>query len=142
MEPRIIKTDVQYRSYVDEVARLAAGDPDPATDDGARLELLSKLVEDYEKDRFMFAKPDPIDAIRFRMEQLGLRQKDLAPLLGGKNRVSEILSRKRPLTLSMVRALHVAIKIPVELLIRETGNVPEIRGAQEALPRPYGKASR
>jgi HTH-type transcriptional regulator / antitoxin HigA len=142
MEPRIIKTDVQYRSYLDEVARLAASDPDPATDAGARLELLSKLVEDYEKDQFMFAKPDPIDAIRFRMEQLGLRQKDLAPLLGGKNRVSEILSRKRPLTMSMVRALHVAMKIPVELLIREPRDVPETEGAREPLPLPYSKRSR
>ena len=97
MEPRIIKTEEQYRRYLDEVTRLAANDPDADTDDGARLELLAKLVEDYEKTRFHFAQPDPVEAILFRMEQQGLRQKDIADLLGGKNRASEILARKRPL---------------------------------------------
>lgn len=119
MEPRIIKTPAQYRRYLDEVARLAAGDPDADTDDGARLELLAKLVEDFEKARFPFAHPDPVEAILFRMEQQGLRQKDIAGLLGGKNRASEILARKRPLTLSMIRALHERLAIPSDLLIRE-----------------------
>jgi HTH-type transcriptional regulator/antitoxin HigA len=119
MEPRIIKTEEQYRRYLDEVAHIAASDPDPNTDEGARLELLAKLVEDYEKSRFRFAQPDPVEAILFRMEQQGLRQKDIADLLGGKNRASEILARKRPLTLSMIRALHERLAIPPELLIRE-----------------------
>ncbi|HEV7800832.1 MAG TPA: transcriptional regulator [Burkholderiales bacterium] len=81
-------------------------DPDPATAEGARLELLAKLVEDYELQRFKFKKPDPVDAIIFRMEQQGSKQKDIASLLGGKTRASEILARKRPLTLTMIRALH------------------------------------
>ncbi len=119
MEPRIIKTEEQYRRYLDEVARLAANDPDADTDDGARLELLAKLVEDYEKTRFHFAQPDPVEAILFRMEQQGLRQKDIADLLGGKNRASEVLARKRPLTLSMIRALHERLAISPDLLIRE-----------------------
>lgn len=119
MEPRIIKTEEQYRRYIDEVARLAAIDPDAESDEGARLELLAKLAEDYEKERFPFAEPDPVDAIRFRMEQQGLRQKDIADLLGGRNRASEILSGKRPLTLPMIRALHERLAIPSELLIRE-----------------------
>lgn len=119
MEPRIIKTEEHYRRYLDEVARLAANDPDADTDDGARLELLAKLVEDYEKTRFHFAQPDPVEAILFRMEQQGLRQKDIADLLGGKNRASEVLARKRPLTLSMIRALHERLAIPPHLLIRE-----------------------
>lgn len=119
MEPRIIKTEEQYRRYLDEVARLAANDPDVDTDEGARLELLAKLVEDYEKARFNFAQPDPVEAILFRMEQQGLRQKDIADLLGGKNRASEVLARKRPLTLSMIRALHERLAIPPDLLIRE-----------------------
>jgi HTH-type transcriptional regulator/antitoxin HigA len=67
----------------------------------------------------MFRKPDPVDAILFRMEQQGLRQKDIAPLLGGKNRASEILSRKRLLTLPMIRALYEKLDIPPALLIRE-----------------------
>src|SRR5687768_10854430 len=86
MEPRIIKTNEQHRRFLEEVEKLAAQDPDPGSADGARLELLAKLVEDYEKSVYRFAKPDPVDAILFRMEQQGLRQKDIADLLGGKNR--------------------------------------------------------
>jgi HTH-type transcriptional regulator/antitoxin HigA len=119
MEPRIVKTGKQHRLYLAEVERLAAHDPAPDSRDGARLELLAKLVEDYEKERFRFDKPDPVEAIIFRMEQQGLRQKDIAELLGGKSRASEILARKRPLTLAMIRALHEKLAIPSELLIRE-----------------------
>ena len=119
IEPKIIKTKEQYRAYLAEVERLATEDPAPGTPDGDRLELLAKLVEDYEKDRFKFERPDPVEAILFRMEQQGLRQKDLAPILGGKNRVSEVLSRKRPLTLFMVRALSETLRIPADLLLRE-----------------------
>ncbi len=119
LEPRIIKTDEQYRRFLSEVETLAAEDPDPESQAGTRLELLAKLVEEYEKTRFPFEKPDPIDAILFRMEQQGLRQKDIAELLGGKNRASEVLARKRPLTLSMIRSLHERLNIPASLLIRK-----------------------
>ena len=127
IEPKIIKTEKQYRTYLAEVDRLAADDPVSGTPAGDRLELLAKLVEDYEKERYKFKRPDPIAAIRFRMEEQGLRQKDLAPILGGKNRVSEVLARKRPLTLSMVRALYDSLRIPAELLIREPGPAPYVR---------------
>ena len=126
IEPKIIKSAAEYRTYLAEVERLATHDPAPGTPDGDRLELLAMLVEDYEEQHFNFERPDPIDAIRFRMEQKGLRQKDLIPILGGKNRVSEVLCRKRPLTVYMIRALNKALNIPAELLIRE----PE--------PPPYG----
>ena len=106
LEPRIIKSETQYREYLALVETLAVADPALESAEGARLELLAKLVEDYEKTRFAFARPDPIEAILFRMEQQGLRQKDIAELLGGKNRASEVLARKRPLTLTMIRALH------------------------------------
>lgn len=129
LEPRIIKTDEQYRSFLAEVEKLAADDPAPDSPAGARLELLAKLVEDYEKSRFTFEKLDPIDAILFRMEQQGLRQKDVAELLGGKNRASEVLSRKRSLTLPMIRSLHERLDIPAALLIREPESRYEI--AQE-----------
>lgn len=119
MEPRIIKTEEQYRRSLSEVERLAAQDPDPDSAEGGRLELLAKLVEDYEKARFRFSKPGPVEAILFRMEEQGLRQKDIAEILGGKNRASEILSGKRALTLPMIRALHEKLAIPPELLIRE-----------------------
>ena len=119
LEPRIIKTAEQYRRYLSEVERLAARDPESDSADGGRLELLAKLVEDYEKARFKFRKPGPVEAILFRMEEQGLRQKDIAEILGGKNRASEILSGKRSLTLPMIRALYEKLAIPVELLIRE-----------------------
>ena len=126
LEPRIIKTDEQYRSFLSEVETLAVEDPAPDSPAGARLELLAKLVEDYEKSRFAFEKPDPVDAILFRMEQQGLRQKDVAELLGGKNRASEVLSRKRPLTLPMIRSLYERLDIPATLLIREPGSRYEV----------------
>lgn len=74
IEPRIIKTEEQYRGYLTEVERLATEDPVPGTPDGDRLEPLAKLVEDYEKARFQFDRPDPGEAILFRMEQQSLRQ--------------------------------------------------------------------
>ena len=119
MEPRIIKTEEQYQRCLSEVERLAVHDPDPASVDGGRLELLAKLVEDFEKSRFKFRKPSPVEAILFRMEEQGLRQKDMAEMLGGKNRASEVLSGKRSLTLTMIRALYEKLAIPLELLIRE-----------------------
>jgi HTH-type transcriptional regulator/antitoxin HigA len=133
IEPKIIKTEAQYQAYLAEVDRLATDDPAPGTRDGDRLELLAKLVEDYEKERFKFKHPDPIAAIRFRMEEQGLRQKDLAPMLGGKNRVSEVLARKRSLTLAMVRALSDSLRISAELLIREPEPAPYIRGRQSRI---------
>lgn len=119
LDLRIVKSDEQYQAYLRELEELAASDPDSESPDGARLELLAKLVEDYESAKLEFEKPDPIDAILFRMEERGLRQKDIAEILGGKNRASEILSRRRPLTLPMIRALNERLGIPAELLIRE-----------------------
>lgn len=118
-ELKIIKTEEQYQSYLAEVEKLALEDPRPGTDAADRLELLSKLIEDFEEERYEFERPGPISAILFRMEEQGLRQKDIAPLLGGKNRASEVLSGKRPLTLTMVRALNEQLGIPAELLIQE-----------------------
>jgi HTH-type transcriptional regulator / antitoxin HigA len=136
IELRIIKTEEQYRTYLAEVDRLAADDPAPGTADGDRLELLAKLIEDYEKQRVRFRRPDPVEAILFRMQERGLRQKDLAPVLGGKNRVSEILARKRPLTLSMVRALSDSLQIPADLLIREPEPVPYDDGDSPEISLP------
>ncbi len=134
VEPRIIKNEQQYREYTEEVARLAVMDPLLDSDDGARLELLAKLVEDYERARFDIAKPSPIEAILFRMKELGLRQKDVAEWFGGKNRASEVLSGKRPLTLPMIRNLHRELAIPIELLVHEPVDDPvaseDIDGSQ------------
>jgi HTH-type transcriptional regulator/antitoxin HigA len=135
MEPRIIKNEKQYQGYLAEVGSLVVTDPDADSADGFRLELLAKLIEDYEKTKFAIPMPDPVDAIVFRMEQQGLLQKDIAPFLGGKNRASEILSRKRPLTLTMIRSLHSNLGIPLELLVlegseREIENDFEIDGSK------------
>ncbi len=136
MELRIIKTEDQYQRYLKEIEVLAADDPDLRSKEGGRLELLAKLIEDYERERFKFRKPDPVDAILFRMEEQGLRQKDIAELLGGKNRASEVLARKRPLTLSMIRAVNEKLSISAELLIREPTApyevLPEVR--EEEVP--------
>ena len=142
MELRIIKTQEQYRRYLGEVERLAARDPDPDSADGARLELLAKLVEDYEKARFKFRKPGAVEAILFRMEQQGLRQKDIAGILGGKNRASEVLSGKRTLTLPMIRALYEKLSISPELLIREPTAVYRAGAKVEATRKIKAKQSR
>lgn len=142
MEPRVIKTDEQYRHFLAEVERLAALDPAPGSDDGVRLELLAMLVETYERVRFAFARPDPIDAIAFRMGEQGLRQRDIAPLLGGKNRASEVLARKRPLTLPMIRSLYEKLDIAPSLLIREPAAHYKVSRASRAGPKTGPRKAR
>ena len=87
------------------------------TPEGDRLEILSTLVDDWERRHQPILPPDPLDAIRFRMEQQGLTAADLAPLMGGANRVSEVLHRKRALTITMIRNLREALHIPAEVLV-------------------------
>lgn len=140
LEPSLIKTDEQYRRALEAVERLAAEDPPADSPAGARLELWAKLVEDYEKTRYPFAQPDPVDAILFRMAQQGLRQKDLAEMLGGKNRASEVLARKRPLTLPMIRAVSAALEIPPALLIREPAAPYAVAGARAGSAAGTGDA--
>ena len=93
-------------------------DARPGTAEGDELEVLSILIEKYENEHFPIGMPDPIEAIRFRMEQLGYNQADLAKVVGLKSRVSEILSRKRKLTLEMIRQLHEVLNIPTDVLIQ------------------------
>lgn len=115
---RVIHTTAQHDTALAELDRLMELDPDPGTTEADELELLALLVESYEKERFPIALPGPLEAIRFRMEQAGLRQKDLVPYIGSKSRVSEVLSGKRPLTLAMIRALHEGLGIPAEVLLQ------------------------
>jgi HTH-type transcriptional regulator / antitoxin HigA len=117
MEPKIIKTDVEYRSYLSEVERLALLDPTAESDEGARLELLALLVESYEKGRFKFDTPSPVEAIQFRMHEQGLRQTDLVPYFGSRSRVSEVLSGKRPLTVQMIRDVSTGLGISADVLV-------------------------
>jgi HTH-type transcriptional regulator / antitoxin HigA len=118
VKPKIIKTNEEYTPALAHVDKLMEAKPGSSKE--AELELWSLLVERYEQQKFPIDAPDPIEAIKFRMEQEGLRQKDLARYLPGKNRVSEILNRKRPLSLGMIRSLHRGLGIPAEVLIRET----------------------
>jgi HTH-type transcriptional regulator/antitoxin HigA len=87
------------------------------TDDGDELDVLATLVDAYEAKHLPIESPDPIEAIRFRMEQMGLERKDLEPLIGSRARVSEVLNKRRGLSLKMIRALHEELDIPLEALI-------------------------
>lgn len=95
-------------------------DPAPGTPKGDRLDILATLVQAYEARHFPIGAPDPVEAIKFRMEHSGLTVKDLEPIIGRPNRVYEVLSRKRPLTLAMIRRLHRSLGIPAEVLIAES----------------------
>jgi HTH-type transcriptional regulator / antitoxin HigA len=117
IELRVVKNEGQYRDYLSEIERLALLDPSTDTSDARLLEVLSALVEQYEKERFKAPSVSPTEAILFRIEQQGLQQKDLIPFLGTKSRVSEILSGKRQLTVEMIRKLNEGLGIPAATLI-------------------------
>lgn len=119
MDIRPIHTDADYRATLREISGLMASDPDAGTADGDRLDVLTTLVQAYETRVFSIGAPDPVEAIKFRMEQSGLSVKDLEPMIGRSNRVYEVLSRKRPLTLAMIRKLHRQLGIPAEVLIAD-----------------------
>jgi len=118
MNIRPIHTEDDYRTAMQEVSAYFDNEPEPGTEEGDRFEVLLTLVEDYEARHFPVDLPDPVEAIKFRMEQGGLTPKDLQPMIGRPNRVYEILNRKRPLTLSMIRKLHEGLGIPAESLIK------------------------
>lgn len=119
MDIRPIHTDAAYRGALAAIAALVELDPDPGTPEGDRLDILATLVKAYESKHFPIDAPDPVEAIKFRMEQGGLSIKDLEPMIGKRNRVYEVLNRKRPLTLAMIRRLHRSLGIPADVLIAE-----------------------
>ncbi|HPJ08887.1 MAG TPA: ImmA/IrrE family metallo-endopeptidase, partial [Deltaproteobacteria bacterium] len=121
---KVIKTDDDYRKALVEIDILMASDPALGTPDGDTLELLAFLVSKYEEDHFPFDKPDPVEAIKFRMDQMGLTKRDMIPYMGSRSKVSEVLSGKRPLTLKMIRAIHKHLGIPAESLIEEPSHDP------------------
>ena len=116
-EVKPIRSEADYEAAMEQLAKLwgAAG----GTPDGDRLDVLATLIDAYEARHHAMDPPDPIEAIQFRMEQEGLTPRDLEPFIGASGRVSEVLSRKRPLSLRMVKRLHDGLKIPYESLLTE-----------------------
>ncbi|MGK6312556.1 helix-turn-helix domain-containing protein [Neorhizobium sp. DT-125] len=116
MELKPIRTEADYEEAMALLGTL--WDAESGTPEGDRLDVLATLIEAYESANYPVDLPDPIDAILFRMEQQGLSRKDMEPILGSRGRVAEILNRKRPLSLEMIRRLHSELGIPAEVLIQ------------------------
>lgn len=114
-----IRTEADYRKALAqaEVYFDAADEPDPESAEGALFEALITLIEAYERKHYPIDPPDPVEAIKFRMEQGGLTVKDLEPMIGKSNRVYEVLAHKRSLSLGMIRRLHKGLGIPAQVLI-------------------------
>ncbi|MFZ1937359.1 MAG: transcriptional regulator [Thermoguttaceae bacterium] len=120
MKTKLIKTQREYRTALRRAEELM--DARPGTAEGDELELLAALIEIYEEEHFPIPPPNPIEAVRFRMEQQNLKPQDLIPFLGSRSRVSEVLNGKRPLTLTMIRRLHSGLGIPAEALLCEVSD--------------------
>lgn len=118
MEICPIHTEEDYKAALREVSAYFDNEPVQGTPDGDRFEILLTLVEAYEAKLYPIGLPDPVEAIKFRMDQAGLTPKDLVPAIGRLNRVYEVLNRKRPLTLKMIWKLHQEFGIPAECLIQ------------------------
>jgi HTH-type transcriptional regulator/antitoxin HigA len=112
-----IRNEKDYQKALKRLEKLF--DAKKGSKDGDELEVLSILIDRYENEKFPIGMPDPIEAIKFRMEQMGMKQKDLAEVMGFKSRVSEILNRKRKLTLEMIRKLNETLRIPTEVLVQK-----------------------
>lgn len=116
MNLKLIKTKKDYQQALDRLELIF--DAKKETKEGDELEILGILIEQYESEHFPIDLPDPIEAIKFRMEQLGYTQTDLAKVVGLKSRASEILNKKRKLSLDMIRQLHEKLNIPTDVLIQ------------------------
>ncbi|MBI5655827.1 MAG: transcriptional regulator [Geobacter sp.] len=116
MEIKPIKNEVDYQEALHEIELLFDAAPD--TPEGDRLEVLATLVEAYEEKHYIIPMPDPVEAILYHIESRGLTRRDLEPYIGSRARVSEVLNRKRPLTMEMIRNIHKGLGIPAEVLIQ------------------------
>jgi len=115
-ELKPIRTKVDYKKALREIARLWGAKS--GTPEGDRLDVLATLIDAFEAEHYPMEPPDPVEAIKFRMEQQGLSRKDLEPLIGTRTRVAEVLNRKRGLSIGMIRRLHDRLGISAEVLIR------------------------
>lgn len=119
---KVIKTEADYDVAVERIEELVLQSNNRTEEETNELEVLALLVQQYEQTAFPIEVPDPVDAIRFRMEQQDLQPRDLIPYIGSRSKVSEVLSSKRPLTLEMIRALHEKLGIPLKALVKEPAN--------------------
>jgi HTH-type transcriptional regulator/antitoxin HigA len=117
MDIRPIRSETDYKLALKTVEPWFDHEPDPDSEEGARFDVLITLIEAWERKQYPVLPPDPIEAIRFRMEQQGLGVADLEPMIGQRNRVYEVLAGRRSLTLPMIRRLHAQLGIPAEVLI-------------------------
>jgi HTH-type transcriptional regulator / antitoxin HigA len=118
MQIKPLKTELDYQETLRRAEEIF--EAEPGTPEGDELEILGILLDHYEQTHSPIDFPDPVEAIKFRMEQMGMHQRDLTRLIGSKSRASEILNRKRPLSISQIRTLHDTLSIPAEVLLRET----------------------
>jgi HTH-type transcriptional regulator/antitoxin HigA len=119
MKPKVIKTRADYQAALAYLETLM--DAQPGTPQEEELELFAVLLDNYEREHFPIGLPDPVEAIKFRMEQQGLTRRDLEPFIGSQSKVSEVLNRRRSLSVAMIRALHTGLDIPAEVLLQEPG---------------------
>ncbi len=121
-EVKPIKTKADHKAALAEVSELWGARS--GTPRGDRLDVLATLIDAYETEHFPIDPPDPIEAIKFRMEQQGLSRRDLEEMIGTRTRIAEVLNRRRPLSINMIRRLHEKLGIPAEVLIRPTQTIP------------------
>lgn len=131
MDIKLIRTDAQHQAALQALSTLLEADPPEGSAEAECLELLTLVIGHYEEEHYPIDPPDPVDAIEFRMEQQGLTRRDLVPYIGSPSKVSEVLARKRPLSLNMIRRLHEGLGIPAEVLIRESGSEREPDGGPD-----------
>ena len=117
MEIKPIKTELDYKDALHRMEAIFSAKA--GTEEGDELEILGVLIEQYEESHFPFDPPDPIEAIMFRMDQMGLNRQDLTKIIGSKSRASEIMNRKRLLSIRQIRTLQKALNIPAEVLLKE-----------------------
>ena len=117
MKLSLIRTEADYEQALKRIDALMEADPEVGSEESDELEVLALLVEKYEDQHWRIAPPDPIEAIKYRMEEMGLKQKDLIPAIGSKSKVSEVLNRKIGLSLTMISNLSSRLHLPLEVLV-------------------------
>ncbi|MEX9791083.1 type II toxin-antitoxin system HigA family antitoxin [Providencia rettgeri] len=122
-KPRILKNDNDYNEAMDRISELMEMSPEIDSEEFNELEMISLFIDDYESKHYKVNKPSAIDAIKFRMDQDGLTQKDMEQYLGSRSKVSEVLSGKRNLSQTMIKKLHIGLGIPLDILIQSTDDL-------------------